>query len=703
MKVLSSVVRFLSLLLLAIGVSGCMVQPLLPVQEGTAPSSSSSAAPTESSPPRPSARAASEPASLSARPATSAAPATSAGITQVRGEFSYTNDIITSYYVEQAVALQDMYGFVIRDREWELPLEGQTLGYLKLDQAAQRGSYTLQLPAQPRGTAVDVDNDADQDAGVQIFAVSYAPNITGGPFSEGDDQSSGWPSYLASTVNDPENDDEVTGGKLIVWAPDDQQQFPSGFGDDGLLFTQDDPVAPLPAGYSVIDLDQQTFAVSQQADQELTLHEPEDAGVKDYSNLSYSEAFTNMFERIRREYAFNGVAGKEPNWDALYNELMPRVTEAEQQRDDKAFFQAVWDFTQAFNDGHVGLSGGDEYIGEIARATIIGGYGLAIRELDDKRVIATFVLEDGPAANAGITVGTEITRWNDQPIGDAISAVTPLGGPYSTDFAKRYDQQQFLVRAPIDTKVTVTFINNGAPAQTATLTAVDELDSLYAFENTINEADPNGLPVDFRILPSGAGYIRLNSNYDDLNLIIRLFERALSTFDQNQVSGLILDLRRNGGGAPLGLAGYLLDQEIEIAQLEYFSEKTGTFEPEGTPRTIEPYQRQFSFPKTVLLVDKNCASACEIEAYGFSQVPGIIVMGQYPTAGVEAEVSRGQYKLPEDLSLQVPTGRFVLPDGSIFLEGKGVQPTRRVPIDEQTALSSEDVVLQAAEQAISGE
>jgi hypothetical protein len=43
----------------------------------------------------------------------------------------------------------------------------------------------------------------------------------------------------------------------------------------------------------------------------------------------------------------------------------------------------------------------------------------------------------------------------------------------------------------------------------------------------------------------------------------------------------------------------------------------------------------------------------------------------------------------------VPTGRFTLPDGSIFLEGQGVPPTLKVPVDETTALSIDDVVLQA--------
>jgi len=73
-----------------------------------------------------------------------------------------------------------------------------------------------------------------------------------------------------------------------------------------------------------------------------------------------------------------------------------------------------------------------------------------------------------------------------------------------------------------------------------------------------------------------------------------------------------------------------------------------------------------------LLVGQACYSACEIDAYGFSKLPGIAVVGQAPTSGTEADVARGQFNMPTGISLQVPTGRIVLPDGSLFLEGTGV-------------------------------
>jgi hypothetical protein len=159
-------------------------------------------------------------------------------------------------------------------------------------------------------------------------------------------------------------------------------------------------------------------------------------------------------------------------------------------------------------------------------------------------------------------------------------------------------------------------------------------------------------------------------------------------------------MRQNSGGASLGLAGFLTDQEIPLGQLEYFSEKTGKFEPEGPRDRVLPNQGQYSFPKMALLVGQGCASACELEAYGFSQVPGMEVVGMYPTAGVEAEVARGQYQLPENFTAQFPTGRFTREDGSVFLEGQGVIPTIKVPIDETTVTSLDDVEMNRALQYI---
>jgi C-terminal processing protease CtpA/Prc len=620
----------------------------------------------------------------------------------ISGTYKVTNDfVLTKYYVENAVALIDMHAFVIRDQEWELPVESQVLGVMNFEPESLSGTFDLNLPAVPRGTLNDVDNNGTEDLGVQIFAVAYSPNLYGGPFSQGDDRSRGWPSYLASVRTDSENDDEVLGGKLVIWAPDAEQKFPSDFGNDGLLFTADDPSISIPAGYSVVDLDQKPFVFSQEPTPEFTLYEPSDIAIKDFSDKTYTEAFDQMFEIVRKEYAFADIKDKAPDWDALHLKIRPLVEQAEKDRDPNAFYQAIRDFTWAFRDGHVAIGAG-QYSQQDFQTKVSGGYGFAIREFSDGHVFATFVLDGGPAQLAGMETGAEILEFNGLPIADAINAAQSYS-QQSSDFALRYQKARYLLTALPGEQVEVKFTNPDGTSRSATLTAIAEQQS-FGYTSVYYGVDRSSLlPLDAKIIPVDnelIGYIRMNSNGDDLNLTIRLFERALQNFTAAQVSGIVIDMRYNNGGTSLGLAGFLTDQEIQMGQLAYYSEATGQFEPEGPRGKILPNENQYRFDKMVLLVGQACFSACEIEAYGFSQVPGMIVAGQTPTAGVEAETARGRFKLPEGFELTIPTGRMTLPDGSIFLEGQGVEPTLRIPIDATTAYASEDIVLQAGMDAI---
>ena len=69
------------------------VSPTPMVEVSTFESAPTEAAPTEEATPAPAAAAGSQPA-------------------HITGSFTYSNDIITTYYVEHMVALVDMYGFV---------------------------------------------------------------------------------------------------------------------------------------------------------------------------------------------------------------------------------------------------------------------------------------------------------------------------------------------------------------------------------------------------------------------------------------------------------------------------------------------------------------------------------------------------------------------------------------------------------------
>ncbi len=452
-----------------------------------------------------------------------------------------------------------------------------------------------------------------------------------------------------------------------------------------------------------MDLDTTPFTFSQSPQENVPLYEAPDVGPHDFSSETYTQSFDDLVNFLKTNYAFDGIQGKEPNWDQLVASIRPRIQQAEQNHDAQAFYEALRDFTYGFKDGHVGLDGGDLSTKDF-QTHYLGSLGFTVRVLDDGKVMVDSVLSGGPAESAGMKVGAIIDQFNGKPVMDVINAEPLFFGLESSDVAILHSKAIMLTRTTPNGQATVSFTNPGGQAQSATLTATPEVDTLLKQLGYNQNNDL--LPVQLQTLSvngSDIGYIQVNSNLDDINLILRLFERGLKDFQKNKVSGLIIDLRNNGGGTPLGLAGFLTNQTITLGQLEYYNKLTGKFEAQGIPDQIFPNQDQYHFDKLAVLVGLNCASACELEAYGFSKVPGAMIVGEYPTAGIEAEVSKGQVKMPEGINMQFPTGREVLPDGSLFLEGQGVPPTIKVPVNEATVLSNDDVVLQAAEKAILGQ
>jgi C-terminal processing protease CtpA/Prc len=609
----------------------------------------------------------------------------------ITGKIPYTSPFFLDSISEPFVMLEDEAGFVRRDHQFEFPIASQQLGPV-IVQKDKTLTYDLALPAVPQGTFVDVDNNGKTDTGVQVFAVAYWSNTWDGPFLEKRD-GTGWSNAYSSTITDPNNHYEITGGKLLVWAPDDQQSFPTGFGADGKIFTADDPTAPIPAGYNIVDLDQSPFKIYKQARPEITLVEGPGA-LNDYSKMSFSEAFEALFSKASREYPF--TTEKNVNWQALHDQFAPRIAKASNQVD---FYQVMHDFSLSIPDGHIGITPDpDAFFKQDG-----GSFGLILAELSDGRVIVTDVLPNSPGEQAGIKAGAVISSWNNQPIGQAIDQVVPYFSPYSTEQAKRLDQVIFLTRVPPGTRIPVTFTSPGSnQAKDVMLTAVPEYDSLIKAIPDFHQ-DKLVLPIESKTLEgSGLGYIRITTFEDDFNLLARLWERAIKNAIDNKVPGLIIDLRTNGGGSSdlaFNFAGYFFDETINLYRDMYYNEKSGQFEYTDTPTTIDPAPLLYDGPIAVL-VSPRCVSACEGFSLALKQGGRSIIVGNSPTAGAYGSVGLGQYKLPGDLDFQIPTTKSVSPDGKPVIEGVGVPLDITVPVTEASALGQDDSVLQAAIQAL---
>lgn len=644
------------------------------------------------------------------------------GVVSLSGLVTYTNPFFTAGVAQPVIILEDQAGFVDRNPFFLMPLSSQTMGQITSDFFTSPFSYSLALPIEPQGsyrnvadiTATNsvtetVDPEAEEEAeeteaeaeetaqGVQIYAVAYWTNTFGDPFLEERDLSGGgWSTAYASTLtsSDASTDREIIGGKLLVYAPDDQQQFPAHFGEDGLLFTGDETLfVTLPAGYTIVHLDMEPFIFDRRARQQVDLLEPEGAALVDYSDLTYTEAFTSLVRQMSREYAFTEL--KEIDWEALQETYQPFMEEADRLGNPAIYRRALRDFTWQIPDGHVA----GPFLAEEFQEQVSGGLGLAIRDVDDGRIIVNFLTPDGPAQQAGIALGAEIVALDGMTATLAVDEAVAFSAPFSTAHVERLQKLRYAVRFPLDTEVEVAYLNPGeTEVMTETLTAVFEQESFNA-SSFLDGGTGLELPVTFTVLPSGYGYVQIDSFFDNQVLTVQLWERMINDLNDNQIPALIIDMRQNGGGfgfLATQMAAYFFQESHVLGNTSYFNEELGDFytDERGEDRFILPAETLRYDGELVVLVGPACASACEFFSYALTVDERAEVVGQYPTAGLGGSVT--DVWMPAGETVRFTVGRAVDANGEIHIEGRGVVPTVRVPVTEETLFSAGDVVLSTA-------
>lgn len=625
------------------------------------------------------------------------------GPVAIRGEVSYTNEFFTTGVAAPMVILEDQAGFIDRNEYYVFPVQSQTLGQITSDFYDSPFTYSVALPIEPQGTLRDVDHDGERDLGVMVFAVAYWTNTFGDPFLEERDLfGGGWSTAYASTrvSSDVSNKREIVGGKFLVYAADDQQAFPSGYGPDGKIFTDDDPLVLLPQGYTIVDVDPPTFLFDRSKYPTINLIEPDNAATVNYATLSYSEAFDALIAKMRKEYAFTDY--KEIDWAELSAQFRPLFVTAEEENDSLAYRRALRDFIFEIPDGHMS---GPFLVNEFRQKTA-GGIGLALRETDDGEVIANFVLQNGPADQLGVEFGATILEIDGQEIQSAINGVVPDSSPFSTEHVKRLQQLRYLVRSPLNTRREFTFLNPGeVNPRTVTLRAIAEQES-FRFSSLRRGLTGYELPVEYSVLPSGYAYVQIYSFSDNELLTIQLWERLMGTLQEQNVPGLIIDMRQNTGGSGFladQMAAYFFDEPHDLGVTSHYNEEIDDFfsDERGIDRFYPPAAEQRYYGDIDVLVGPDCNSACEFFAYALTIENRAEIVGQYPTAGLGGSIDL--IVMPEGEQVRYTAGRALDPNGEIHIEGKGVVPTVKVPVTSETLLSEDDVVLLFAVRHLDGQ
>jgi C-terminal processing protease CtpA/Prc len=623
------------------------------------------------------------------------------GPVSITGQVVYTNPFFTSGVAQPMVILEDQAGFVDRNEGFLFPRESQTLGQITSNFYESPFTYSIALPIEPQGSLRDVDQDGGEDTGVMIFAIAYWDNAWGDPFLEARDQGGGgWSTAYASTriSENPEKLREVVGGKYLIYAPDDQQGFPSGFGDDGLLFTEDDPIVSIPQGYSVVDLDASPFTFDRARRQDINLIEPEGSILTDFSTLSFTDAFDAMIDKFRREYAFTEF--KQIDWDAISAKYRDRFVEADESDDEQLYLDTLADIIWSLPDGHINISPFSPYQERFINQMGLG-IGIVIAETDDQQSFVVYVQSGSPADREGIAVGTEIVAVNGLPVADYISRVKPFAITTSTAHNRRLAQADYAMRFPVDTdSVEITYLNEGdSEPTTAALSTSDEFDSLfYIFETGVNQTGFE-LPVEYRLLDNGYGYAKIYSFFDNRALSIQLWERMIQTLKDQEIPGLIIDMRENGGGIGFladQMAAYFFSEPLVLGYRSSYNHEIGEFFLDtDSESTFFPPPETLRYDGAVaVLIGPDCASACERFAYDFTLEDRGAIVGSYPTAGLGGGVE--DFLMPLGMTIRFTVTRSVDANQEIHIEGQGVAPTIDVPVTRESLFTDEDLILETA-------
>ncbi|MFI6510863.1 S41 family peptidase [Streptosporangium sp. NPDC050855] len=204
-------------------------------------------------------------------------------------------------------------------------------------------------------------------------------------------------------------------------------------------------------------------------------------------------------------------------------------------------------------------------------------------------------------------------------------------------------------------------------------------------------------PADLRVVRSelldddngdgagGVAYVRMTGFAPDS--ANRVFKAVSRLRTGRTLSGLVLDLRGNGGGSPAE-ATRLVSAFARGKVTAYQCTADGRCEAMRTDETVEP----IGLP-LVVLIDHDCASACEHFSSAIKDLRAGRLVGTR-TAGVISGPAQG-YLLADNTFLSLPARHHLGPNREV-IDRIGVPPDHRVPLTPKDAAAGRDPALAKA-------
>jgi carboxyl-terminal processing protease len=319
--------------------------------------------------------------------------------------------------------------------------------------------------------------------------------------------------------------------------------------------------------------------------------------------------------------------------------------QAEAARNNAEFYRVLRQMIGKLGDAHTRVYAPEEGFDRDrpAGSTV----GLAVRRIEGRPVV-TWVDPGSEAARLGLRPGFTVLQVDGLPVQKALDRIRDEINESSTQTALETQTYDRLFHGPRDTPVSVTFLDIEERPHTVTLTR-----RFVEFQRRVVARKPL----------NNIGYIEITGFGPEIE---EDFEAAMR--EAQGTSGLILDLRNNGGGfvaTVAQIASYFLTEGDGLGE---FISRQGRAASRYTQRTEISYRRPL-----VVLVSARSASGSEIFAAAMQERKRAIIVGANPTTcGCLLGVSR-TLKLLDGGKLNVSDSDYRTAMGR-RIEGAGVKP-----------------------------
>ena len=383
------------------------------------------------------------------------------------------------------------------------------------------------------------------------------------------------------------------------------------------------------------------------------------------------------------------LAGQD--WEALRTKYQPLAMGAP---DEPTFYRVLNEMLGALGQSHLEAHGPGENPEDDAEASLptpsqgatevidvgtgTGDPGLIVREIEGKPTVFS-VRPGSSAARSGLRPGYLVTHVG----GHAVAALPPSPRalrPVEDRFRLRRHAAR-LLSGPSGTRVNVRFLDGNDQAHEAMLT----------------RDPPARAAVQALLMPPIVPEVRVQRvgevgiiafNFFLLQPILVEVQNAIEGFRQSGAKAIILDLRGNPGGfggMAIPVAARLVSAETNLGMIQFrdFANNLVAAPSLGS----KPFTG-----KVVILTDEGSASTSEILAAGLQEAKRASVVGE---STVGAALGSTIEALPGGAVMQIPVAGFKTPKG-VTIEGRGVQPDRRVLETRASLLAGQDLVLDEA-------